>query len=235
MSSKSGKEIKASTGRRAGRREFFKKAATGIGAFMLPVTVVEAAVDVDRLRILAALGETIIPSKPGDSGYLELEPYDITLAVNKVLVSLTDQMFVHFNQASREFFEGRTFVELSEEERAEFLKTVIDGSKFADKASGRTAKRVYRLVRVAVLNVFYSNFPQHTVRRDAEGIPILREREEHQVTNPNTNDVTTGWDIAGYRGPLTWEQENDLRAYVQKNHWHHDLEDLIVRYRPKKD
>lgn len=235
MSSKSEKEIKTSTGRRAGRREFFKKAATGIGALMLPVKAVEAAVDGDRLRILAALGETIIPSKPGDEGYKELEPYGITLGVNKVLVSLTDQMFVHFNQASRGFFEGRTFVELSEEERAEFLKTVIDGSKFADKASGRTAKRVYRLVRIAVFNVFYSNFPQHKVARDAEGIPILREGEEHQITNPNTNDVVTGWDIAGYRGPLTWEQENDLRAYVQKNHWHRDLEDLIVRYRPKKD
>jgi len=43
----------------------------------------------------------------------------------------------------------------------------------------------------------------------------------------------TGWDIAGYRGPLTWEQEEKRRAEVQKIHWHDNIEDLVVRYRPK--
>ena len=43
----------------------------------------------------------------------------------------------------------------------------------------------------------------------------------------------TGWDIADYRGPLTWEQEEKQRAEVQKIHWHDNIEDLVVRYRPK--
>ncbi len=43
----------------------------------------------------------------------------------------------------------------------------------------------------------------------------------------------TGWDITGYRGPLTWEQEEKQRAQVQKIHWHDNIEDLVVRYRPK--
>jgi len=43
----------------------------------------------------------------------------------------------------------------------------------------------------------------------------------------------TGWDIANHRGPLTWEQEDKQRAKVQKIHWHDNIEDLVVRYRPK--
>jgi len=33
--------------------------------------------------------------------------------------------------------------------------------------------------------------------------------------------------------PLTWEQEEKQRAEVQKIHWHDNIEDLVVRYRPK--
>jgi len=45
--------------------------------------------------------------------------------------------------------------------------------------------------------------------------------------------MVSGWDITGYRGPLTWEQEEKQRAQVQKIHWHDNIEDLVVRYRPK--
>ncbi len=45
--------------------------------------------------------------------------------------------------------------------------------------------------------------------------------------------MVNGWDINVYRGPLTWEQEEKQRAEVQKIHWHDNIEDLVVRYRPK--
>ncbi len=38
----------------------------------------QAATTVDRSAVIAALGDTIIPSDPGDPGYRTLEPYNIT-------------------------------------------------------------------------------------------------------------------------------------------------------------
>ena len=136
-------------------------------------------------------------------------------------------------QASARFFEGRTFIELGEEDRARFLKKVIDGEEFRDRTLHQKVLRLYKLVRITVFRVFYSNFPEGKIPRDARGIPIPKPGELHQITSPNTSDRVTGWDIADYRGPLTWEQEEQQRAEVQKIHWHDNIEDLVVRYRPK--
>ena len=146
--------------------------------------------------------------------------------MSNTLVSLADSPLERFNQSTAPLFQGRTFVELDQDERVTFLKRVIASEDAA-------LKRVYKLVRVAVLNVFYSNFPEHKVARDGEGIPILKPGDRHQITNPNTDRLVTGWDVAGYRGPLSWEQEEQMRANMEKVHWHDALEDLIVRYRPK--
>lgn len=187
----------------------------------------------DRLQILAALGDTLIPSSSGKPGFKSLQSYGITEEVNKNLTALRDELFVTFNQAASRFFEGQTFVELSEEDRARFLRKVISGEEFRDRNLHQKVHRLYKLVRITVFRVFYSNFPQGKIPRDVRGIPILKPGELHQITNPNTPDLVTGWDIAGYRGPLTWEQEEKQRAEVQKIHWHDHLEDLVVRYRPK--
>ena len=213
------------------RRGFVKAVTLGVGAIGVAPRRSEAALE-ERLKILAALGETIIPSDPGDPGFKELEPHRITEEVNKSLRPLKDEVFVRFNDAAKPFFAGRTFVELNDAERAEFLRKVIAGKEIADPA----VRRVYRFTRNTVLKVFYSNFPEHKIARDVKGIPILRpgDGELHQITVPNTKELTTGWDIAGYRGPLTWEQEQRMRADIEKVHWHDpkDLEALIVRYRP---
>lgn len=215
-----------------GRRAFLGSVALGAGALATGVGKLHAAGREERLKILAALGETIVPSDPGDPGFKELEPHGITEEVNKMLRPLKDAVFAKFNEASRPFFQNRTFVELTESERAEFLKKVAAGKEIADPA----VRRVYKFARLTVLRVFYSNFPEHKIVRDVKGIPILRpgDGEAHQITVPNTKTLVTGWDVAGYRGPLTWEQEEQLRTAVQKIHWHdpNDLEALIVRYRP---
>jgi hypothetical protein len=217
--------------RKPGRRRFVRAVALGAGGLALPARPATASTE-ERLRILAALGETIIPSDPGDPGFKELEPHGITEEVNKALRPLKDEVFTRFNEAARPFYGGRTFVEVNEAERAEFLRKVIAGREIADPA----VRRVYKFARITVFKVFYSNFPEHKVARDARGIPILRpgDGERHQITVPNTKELITGWDIAGYRGPLTWEQEQRMKADIEKVHWHDpaDLEALIVRYRP---
>lgn len=217
---------------RTSRRDFVKKTALGASGLALISRGAEAAGTGDRLSVLSALCETIIPSKPGDPGFKDLEPYGITEEVNKMLRPLRDELFAKFNEASKPFFQGRSFLELEEEERAEFLKKVIQG-----EIRDRAVRNVYRFSRITALKVFYSNFPENKIARDTNGIPILQpgDGKLHQITVPNTKKLVTGWDIAGYRGPLTWEQEEEMRAKVQKVHWHDpdNLEDLIVRYRPK--
>ena len=207
------------------RRSFLKRAMLSLGAVVW-INPVQVGSEAGRLRILSALGDTLIPSRPGDPGFVDLEPHGIVQAVSNTLVSLADSPLKRLNQAPKPIFQGRTFVELDQDERVIFLKRVIASEDAA-------LKRVYKLVRVVVLNVFYSNFPEHKVARDGEGIPILTPGDQHQITNPNTDRLVTGWDVAGYRGPLSWEQEEQMRANMEKVHWHDDLEDLIVRYRPK--
>ena len=210
------------------RRSFIKRAMLSLSAVVWINPAAQLGSEAGRLRILSALGDTLIPSRPGDPGFVDLEPHGIVQAVSKTLVSLDDQPLERFNQSPRPLFQGRTFLELDQDERVDFLKRVI-----AEESGDPAARRVYKLVRVAVLNVFYSNFPEHKVARDAKGIPILKPGDRHQITNPNTDQLVTGWDVAGYRGPLSFEQEEQMRADMQKVHWHDDLEDLIVRYRPK--
>ena len=209
------------------RRSFFKRAMLSLSAVVW-VNPAQLGSEAGRLRILSALGDTIIPSKPGGPGFVDLEPHGIVQAVSNTLVSLDDSPLERFNQSPAPLFQGRTFVELDQDERVDFLNREI-----AEESGDPAVKRVYKLVRIAVLKVFYSNFPEHKVARDADGIPILKPGDRHQITNPNTDQLVTGWDVAGYRGPLSWEQEEQMRTNMQKVHWHDDLEDLVVRYRPK--
>ena len=215
------------------RRHFLKKTALGSVALSSSVEAAQTAITADRLQVLAALGDTLIPSAVGKPGFRSMEPHGITAETNKGLRALADELFAEFNQAAREFFQDRTFVELEEDERARFLRKVIDGEDFADKRLHGRVRRLYRLVRIAAFRVFYSNFPDHKIVRNTRGEPVLNPGDLHQITVPDTPDLITGWDIAGYRGPLTWQQEEKMRADMRQIHWHDDLEELVVRYRPK--
>jgi len=217
------------TKQRSSRRDFIKGATLGAGGLLLISGRMDAADAGDRIKILNALCETIIPSKPGDPGFKDLEPHGITEEVNKALRPLKTEVFVKFNEASRPFFQDRTFVELNDDDRAKFLQILLKGDDVTDKS----VFRVYKFARLTALKVFYSNFPENRIARDANGIPIIKPGDIHQITTPNTKDLITGWDIAGYRGPMTWEQEERARVEAQKIHWHNDLEEVIVRYRPK--
>ena len=205
------------------RRDFLK--TTGMGAAVLPAAGVVATQQVqaqaatDRTAVIAALGDTIIPSDPGDPGYRTLEPYNITAEVLKGLTGLSDDDLALFNKGASSFFSGKTFLELGESERVDFLNLIIDGSRIADEQLRGKLQSVYRLTRIRVLVVYYQNYPEHRLPRDANDVPILPPGDTHQITNPNTERVVTGWDVAGFRGPLTWEEEERRRAYYKKIDW----------------
>ena len=208
------------------RRDFLK--TTGMGAAAIPTTLAgistgqvqgQAATTVDRSAVIAALGDTIIPSDPGDPGYRTLEPYNITAEVMKGLSGLSDDSLSAFNGSAASFFSGKTFLDLSESQRADYLNLIIDGSRITDQTLRGQLQSVYRLTRIRVLVVYYQNYPEHRLPRDANDVPILPPGDTHQITNPNTDRVVTGWDVAGFRGPLTWEEEERRRAYYKKIDW----------------
>ena len=173
----------------------------------------------DRSLIFAKLGDTLIPSVPGDPGYRPLELYNITAEVMKGLESLSDQDLATFNGQSATFFAGKTFVELSEDQRTDYLNMIADGDRITDSQVLGKLQTIYNLVRTRVFGVFYQNYPQHRIPTDDAGLPILSSDNEHQITNPNQPGLVTGWDIAGWKGPMTWEEEQQRRAYYKKMGW----------------
>ena len=192
---------------------------------------------VDLNQLVATLGDTIIPTAEGYPGYLRLEPYGITDEVLKGLQGIQPQEFAILNAAARHFFDSRPFVELAEAQRTEFLQMVVEsfpeGSFALPEPRAQqslastlpaeaiaTIQKVFRLVRIRILTVFYQNFPNNTIARDRNRIPVTDD--PHQIINPNTKELVTGWDVANFPGPLSWAEEEQRRARWMGIHWHSD-------------
>jgi len=209
--------------KRVSRREFLKRSGAGAIAVSaiapadgFAVNGPAPATPVDRHAIFAALGDTLIPTDPGDPGYSSLEPYKITEEVMKGLAAIKDDDLDAFNKECGAFFEGRAFLQLTETQRAEYLRQIIDGGRFSDKTKLRVLQRVYRQTRTRVFDLFYRNYPENVIPRDQQGEPILKPGDKHQITNPNTKKIRTGWDVAGFKGPMTWEEEEAARTKYWK-------------------
>ena len=213
--------------KKVSRREFLTRSAAGSVALatMTPGLALgkgelsRQAARVNRHAIVASLGNTLIPTDPGDPGYQSLETYKITDEVMKGLEAMSDSDFEAFNKSSARFFRGRQFLQLTESQREDYLRLIIEGSKFSDKEQLKTLQRVYRQVRTRVFSVFYQNYPESVIARDENGAPILKPGDVQQITNPNTKRLVTGWDIAGFQGSLTWEEEEERRAKFKNIAW----------------
>jgi Gluconate 2-dehydrogenase subunit 3 len=211
---------------RVSRREFLKRSGMGsvvitMAAPGLALSEVESQEDLLKRRhaVFAALGDTLIPTDPGDPGYRSLEPYKITEEVMKGLTTISDADLEALNDGSGAFFEGRDFLQLTESQRADYLRMIIDGSKFTDKKQLKSLQNVYAQTRSRVFTVFYQNYPENVLARDVHGVPVLKPGDKHQITNPNTKELVTGWDIAGFKGPLSWEEEEERRSKFKKLDW----------------
>jgi len=211
--------------KRVSRREFLKSASTGPAAVALLPGVMYGSSETPqtgmahRRAVFAALGDTLIPTDQADPGYKSLESYNITEEVMKGLTAITEGDLEAFNRGSAEFFDGRDFLRLTESQRADYLRLIIAGRKFTNKSQSVVTRRVYERTRTRVFTVFYQNYPENVIPRDAQGVPTLKPGDKHQITNPNTNELVTGWDIAGFHGPLTWEEEEERRQKFKKINW----------------
>ncbi|MBI4482334.1 MAG: gluconate 2-dehydrogenase subunit 3 family protein [Acidobacteria bacterium] len=205
------------------RRAFLTTTGKAVITGLAGAAVGEAVrgAEVTRRDIVAALGDTLVPSAPGDPGYRDLESYGITDEVLQGLSGLSDEMLQGFNAAAEAVFPGRTFVALAGGERARYLKAVIEGAVFkSNPQQAQQLQQVYTMVRTRVFTVYYSNFPENKIPADASGVPVPTSKDPHQIFNPNTSRLVTGWDVAGYKGPVRWEEEEALRARMKKIHWH---------------
>ena len=201
------------------RRDFVRQAgAVSAGYVVTTASTPLAQQAVDRKAIVAAMGDTLVPSAAGDPGYRDLESHGISDEVLKGLAELDDELFGLFDQSSAKHFGGRSFVRLSEEERAQYLKAIIKGDSF----QGTTLEKlrsVYTLLRIRVFSIYYQNFPENKVPKDSQGIPSAEVTDPHQIINPNTKELVTGWDVANYPGPVRWEEEEQLRARMKGILW----------------
>ncbi|MBI2816810.1 MAG: GMC family oxidoreductase [Acidobacteria bacterium] len=207
--------------------------ATAVGMCRLVDTALaqQSGTANDRTAVVSALGNTLIPSAAGDPGYKHLEPYGITKEVLKNLAELSDADLRMFNENSKSLFEGQSFLGLDEKRRADYVRLIIDGSKFQDKSVLNTLQDTYRTIRRSIVRLFYSNFPENNWPRDSSGIPdlkplgwdngipLLKPGDLHQITNPNTKQLVTGWDIARKTGTFSWEEEEEKRKYYEKLDW----------------
>ena len=210
------------------RRKFLKEAGLGTAAIAASGSLfqqasllqeVQAAGMSNRQAIVFLLGDTLIPSEPGDPGYRDMEWYGITEEAMKRLSDISDENFEVFNLECRSFFEQKSFLDLDENQRAEYLNLIIDGDRFTDKEMLKKLQSVYRRARARIFSLFYQNFPEHTVPRDVHDVPILRPGDNHQITNPNTPNLVTAWDTTGFKGPLNWDEEEERRSFFKKVRW----------------
>ena len=202
------------------RREFVKKTLAGTAVFAgVSASALEAAAaPIDpNYQIVAALGSVFIPSKGGDPGYKELESHGITEYVMQKL-EVADSLDA-FNTGAKQFFDGKIFLDLDDQQREQYLGLIVDGKRIADAEQRAHLQAFYRGARTRILRVYYSNFPANEVKRNAAGETILQPGDTHQISNPNLfkdKKLVTGWDIAGFKGPLGWEEEEKLRAQAKK-------------------
>ncbi len=203
------------------RREFVKQTMVGTAAFVgASAGSLRAAATRPTLSkgVVSALGSIFIPSAQGDPGYKELESHGITDYVMQQLEA-AEEAFESFNNAAKQFFDSKTFLDLREQEKEEYLALVADGTKITDAEQKVRLQAFYRATRSRILTVYYKNFPLHEIKRNAGSEPILQAGDTHQITNPNVlkdKKLVTGWDIAGYKGPLGWEEEEQVRAQAKK-------------------
>jgi hypothetical protein len=186
------------------RRRFLKAVVT--------TAIVSGSVNAAPVDIIAALGDVIIPTDgPEYPGYRRLEAHGISNRVlNQVrfLDHVTPADLALFNESAAKVT-GKSFLESDATGRVAYLESLPGSSEGPGK--------VLKLARERILTVFYRNFPYDTVERDEHDVPI--PNKPHEIFDYKKGDLVTGWDIAGYRGPLTWEEEEQRRNRFQKILW----------------
>src|SRR5579864_8479293 len=102
------------------RREFGKRAAlstaliANAASTTLALSSPAPAASDPRHAVVSRLGMLFIPSRPEDPGYKDLESYGIT---EYILQKFPTDAIQPFNDSAKEFFSGKTFLELDDRQQ----------------------------------------------------------------------------------------------------------------------
>jgi hypothetical protein len=207
------------------RRQFLQKSGLGVlGASIATrfgwASQEAAAPPVAPRAVIAALGDTLIPTEePAYPGYRRLESRGISEHVWNILrrvERVTAADVQAFNNGPQPTL-AKTFLELDAAQRNAYLETIAG----SPDTVAPSVRKVFELGRKQVFTAFYRNFPFHTVDRDGDGVPIPTDAA-HQIVHLGNGADQTGWDVAGFRGSLSWTEEEERRARFMKIHWHDD-------------
>lgn len=214
--------------RKKTRRLFLKETAaaltTTISAEKLSGAPQAATAAPQPREVVAALGDAIIPTDGAQyPGYKRLEAHGISTQVLNGLRRLdrvTPADLTLFNNSAKALL-GKSFLELDEAGRASYLESLFGAETKAatalDPSTLESVRKVLKLARDRILTVFYRNFPYDHVDRDENGAPI--PNQPHEIFDLKRAELVTGWDIAGYRGPLSWDEEESRRNRFKKIQW----------------
>ena len=217
------------------RREFVKKAVVATaalaGASPSALQAVAQATADPNEQVVAALGALFVPSASGDPGYRDLERYGITAYVMQKLPADGSEPF---NSAAKQFFDGKSFLDLDEKQREQYLELIVDAKRITDEKLRLSLQIFYRAARARILSVYYKNFPEHEVNWNDQREMILKPGDQHQISDPNTTKLVTGWDVASYTGPMDWAEEEQRRNRMKKlvPYWYEGDQVKLVNPRP---
>lgn len=198
------------------RRAFFVKIGTGAGAVAVydrfgPSLFGDSHEDpLERaFKVFGAVGRLVIPVDQ-DPGWATFEPdithYGLDTYVRQVFSLGNDLAFGGLVQAINAFNEippqirfGPKFLEMPLNAQADYLAKVLTGNfEFDGVQDILSFGGVFMLL--AVKQVFFLNFPHHLATPGAEFQNLLG------------NTPKTGWDIMKFKGPVSAEEEAELRA-----------------------
>src|ERR1035437_6585419 len=209
------------------RRGFLKQTATVLTTTVSAQTLAAApqtGTAPKPLDVVAALGDVIIPTDGAMyPGYKRLEANGISARVLDQLRHLdrvTPADLSLLNDSARSF-PGKTLLDSDERGRVSYIETLFMPAESVqstlDAGTIKSLQRILKLARDRILTVFYRNFPNDAVDRDENGVPI--PNKPHEIFDLRKVNLVTGWDIAGYRGPLSWEEEEERRDRFKKILW----------------
>lgn len=199
------------------RRKVLKSAGAFVGTLVVGRVFVSAAGGAEaptRSEIISAIGCTLLPANGERGGYQLLEGHGINEEVSNKLRAIRDEDLLAFNSGAAAAVGEKDFVKQDEQKRAAYLKTIVS-KNLADPKIAAVSERVYRAARVAVFTTYYQNFPE-VITRDASGQPMTIAGDTHQILNPNTKKLWTGWDQAGFSGTWRWPEEEARRKELRR-------------------
>ena len=89
-----------------------------------------------------------------------------------------------FNNTARQYFDGKNFLELDDQQKEQYLELILTPGKIADIKVRAELVAFYRTIKFRIMETYYKNYPEHEAKRNSQGEPILKPGDLHQLPTP---------------------------------------------------